>query len=61
VIFFYVVRDGDTLEEPFASRVGAESFIKICKRIDKKAKRVYIYSIEEVEFNPFITKENQNG
>ena len=61
MIFFIVYRDDVGMEEPFASRIGAESFIRICKRIDKAAKRVYIYSIEEEEFNPFTKQENHNG
>ena len=55
--FFVVARDEDVLEEPFATRNGAESFIRICKGIDKVCNRKYIYVIEEVEAHPNHPKE----
>lgn len=47
--FFFVSRDGDIMDEPFATEIGAKSFIRICKGIDKACKRKYVYEVHEGE------------
>ena len=55
--FFIVYRGYVPLDETFATRIGAESFIKIVKGIDKVCKRKYIYEIEEIEVSIHPPKE----
>jgi len=50
MIVFIVSRDHFPIwEEPFATQNGAESFVRICKGIDRKDKVKHTYDIDATE------------